>query len=174
MKEIWKDIKDYEELYQISNYGRVKSLYRYVDKTHIYKEKIMKNHNDGRNYYDIQLTKNGTRKTVKIHRLVAEAFVPNPNNYKWVNHKDENPSNNYYENLEWCTPKYNANYGTNKERISKKLSKKINQYNKDGEFIKQWNSSVEIFKALKIRHTTECCNNQRKIAGGYIWRFADD
>lgn len=102
MKEIWKPIKDYEGLYEISNYGRVKSFYK--DKTKILKKGI-------RNTYEIiQLSKNKKRKSFQIHRLVAEAFLDNPNNYEIVNHKDFNRINNRVDNLEWCNQKYNVNY----------------------------------------------------------------
>ena len=101
-REIWKDIKNYEGLYQISSFGRVKSFYNG-------EEKILKN--NIRNTYEIiQLSKNKARKSFQIHRLVAEAFIPNPNNYDIINHKDFIRTNNHVENLEWCSQKYNVNY----------------------------------------------------------------
>ena len=115
--EIWKNIVGYEGKYQISNLGRVKSLKdRYG-----YRERILKPSTNKRGYKKVVLVKVGEkRKTFLVHRLVAEAFIPNPNNYSEVNHKDENPSNNNVDNLEWCTRKYNINYGTAIERATEK------------------------------------------------------
>lgn len=105
-KEIWKDIKDYEGLYQISSYGRVKSFY---GKEKILKPSIQHFEYKNKNYKreKIELVKNGIRKSLKIHRLVAQAFIPNPDNKTQVNHIDGNPLNNKVENLEWCTDKEN-------------------------------------------------------------------
>ena len=118
--EIWKDILGYEGLYQVSSYGRIKSLSRKrnngLDKTIILKENI-----NNKGYKRINLHKNKKMKSYLVHRLVAQAFIPNPNNYPIINHKDENPSNNHVSNLEWCTYKYNNNYGTKGEKISKAL-----------------------------------------------------
>lgn len=113
--EIWKDIKGYEGLYQISNYGNVKSLERVIEDnkgSYIKKEKILTPTINNRGYYHIGLRNNSKTKYYYVHRLVAEAFIPNPNNYPIINHKDEDKTNNKVDNLEWCTPKYNANYGT--------------------------------------------------------------
>lgn len=115
MDEIWKEIKNYEGYYQISNRGRVKGIVE-VKK---YKEgRILtpwSNHR-GRGYLKVKLIKNGTGKYAYVHRLVAQAFIDNPNHYTEVNHKDENPKNNTVENLEWCTRKYNMSYGTIQDR----------------------------------------------------------
>ena len=99
-KEIWKDIQGYENIYQISTFGRVKSLR---------KNKIM-SLNKRNGYYQICLRKNGKRKNRQVHRLVAEAFISNPLNKKIVNHKDYDPLNNNFKNLEWCTQKENVNW----------------------------------------------------------------
>lgn len=117
MEEIWKDIEGYEGLYQVSNLGRVKSL-NYAKQG---KEKILKDRISATGYKRVNLSKSGERKTYYVHRLVAETFIPNPNGYSEVNHKDENKSNNNIDNLEWCTSKYNSNYGTRNERQSEKM-----------------------------------------------------
>ena len=127
--EYWKDILGYEGYYQVSNYGRVRSLDRIVNhwkggKQHK-KGCIMKLKKNRRNYYYVHLAKCGTKKISYIHQLVAKTFIPNPNNYPCVNHIDENPMNNNVENLEWCTFSYNNNYGTKIERQRKTLLKTI-------------------------------------------------
>lgn len=112
MTEVWRDIEGYDGNYQVSNYGNVRSLDRIVHGTNDYfqKGKILKKSNDGR-YDFVKISYNGTQKNQYIHILVATYFVDNPNNYKCINHKDENKTNNHFDNLEWCTKKYNANYG---------------------------------------------------------------
>ena len=114
MKEVWKDIQDYEGFYQVSNLGRIKSLGN--SKTR--KEKILKPIYH-KQYYQITLSKNNIRIQYRVHRLVAEAFIPNPDNLPQVNHKDENKLNNYVDNLEWCDALYNNNYKDKGKRISK-------------------------------------------------------
>lgn len=125
--EIWKDIViemngviyDYTGLYQVSNLGRIKRL-----KHGRYKKEMIKStreHNVKNKYTKVALTKDGKSEHFYVHRIVAAAFIPNPDNLPVVNHKDENKSNNCVENLEWCTQKYNMNYGTCQERRSKKM-----------------------------------------------------
>ena len=103
MKEIFKDIKNYEGLYQVSNLGRVYSVRN---------NKILKPKLNKYGYLSVNLKYKGSRVTKSIHRLVGEAFIPNPNDLPQVNHKDEDKTNNCVDNLEWCTAKYNHNYGT--------------------------------------------------------------
>lgn len=104
---IWKDIPEYEGLYKISNYGEIYSTYS---------NKLLKPRLDKDGYAQVTLYKNHQPKTLRIHRLVAITYIPNPNNYSCVNHKDENKKNNAVDNLEWCTIKYNNNYGTHTQR----------------------------------------------------------
>lgn len=113
--EIWKDIKDYEGLYQVSNLGRVKSLYRIDSSNHKVYEKILKTR-ERHSYIAVDLHKEGKAKTFSVHRLVAMAFISNPDNKPQINHKDENKENNCVDNLEWCTVLYNNTYGTRMDR----------------------------------------------------------
>jgi len=113
--EIWKDIKGYETLYQVSNLGRVKSLPKFYQG-----ERILKSRKDRYGYLYIGLIKSKIKKSFKIHRLVAEAFISNPNNYPIVNHKDENKLNNKSKNLEWCTAEYNNMYNGRAKKAGEK------------------------------------------------------
>ncbi len=129
-KEIWKPIKDYENLYEVSNNGKVRSLNREVVvknkygavSTRMTKSKELKPQKRGE-YYIVWLCKGGKPKQYCIHRLVGETFIENPNNLRDINHKDENKLNNKVNNLEWCTHKYNMNYGNRNKIISIKASK---------------------------------------------------
>ena len=168
MEEIWKPIKGYESLYEVSNLGNVKSL-------NWGRESLLKPY-PRKGYYCVCLCKNNICRKFSIHRLVAQAFIPNPNNLPLINHKDEDTTNNRVENLEWCTNKYNLNYGSCQQRKSDTLSKPINQYSKDGVFIRQWKSAVEASKNLHIDRATiqmVCIGRaHRHTAGGFIWRYA--
>lgn len=122
MTEIWKPIKGYEGLYEVSNFGQVRSVDRYVrfgrwgdDQTRLRKSKLLSLKEDF-GHYRVTLFKESKRKLFFVHRLVAEAFIPNPYNLPVINHKDENGHNNRVDNLEWCTVKYNVNYGTSIKR----------------------------------------------------------
>lgn len=123
MIETWKNVKGYEGMYQVSNLGRVKSLSRSIYDSRGYtvyrKGKIKKPSFDKNGYPQIGLCKNGTVVTRKIHRLVAEAFIPNPENKPEINHKDEDKANNCVDNLEWMTEKENVNYGYGAKRRAK-------------------------------------------------------
>ena len=181
--EIWKDISNYENLYQVSNLGRVRSI------THTRKNGREKNHvciskgkmltpgKDNSGYMVVVLSKNGKTKSYRVHRLVAQEFLENKNNFKCINHKDENKANNKADNLEWCNHKYNNNYGTKPQRISKANSIKVNQYDKDYNFIKTWDSLTEASKYLKKDRAdvniSKCCKLKAKSAYGYIWRYTN-
>ena len=132
MQEEWRDIKDYEGLYMISSYGRVKSLGRWVNYKNKGKKwqegKILKPLVKKGGYLHVGLWKNGKLKFFTVHRLVAQAFIPNPNNLPQVNHKDENKENNFVKNLEYCDAKYNSNYGTRTKRIAEKQKAKKLSY----------------------------------------------
>ena len=165
MKEIWKDIKDYEGHYQVSNLSRVKSI-------KFGKERILKPVTDRHGYSLVGLWKNNKQKTYKVHRLVAEAFIPNPYNLPQVNHKDENPLNNNVNNLEWCNSKYNCNFGTRIERISKRRSKTVLQYDLEGNFIREWKSTAECGRnGFNQAHVAACCQGKLKKHKDSIWRY---
>ena len=129
--EVWRDIKGYEGRYQVSNLGRVKSLN--YNRTGV--EQVMSPRHNENGYAIVILSDFGKRDYQLVHRLVAQAFIPNPNNYPVVNHKDENPSNNNVDNLEWCTVRYNNEYGTRVERASKNRKKPVRGYTPRGETV---------------------------------------
>ena len=172
-KEIWKPILNYEGLYEVSNWGRVKSL-------KFGKERILKPGTNKYGYLIVILCKNGKVKSFSVHRLVAEAFLPNPHNYPCVNHKDECKTNNNVNNLEWCTYTYNNNYGTKIERISKnrdtsKYFKPILQYTLDGVFVREWKSIAEAGRnGFNQGHITDCCRGKRKYHKDCIWKYKED
>lgn len=168
--EIWKDVEGYEGLYQVSSEGRVKSLGN--NKTR--KEKILKNCKDKDGYLYVLLCKEGKKKYFTIHRLVAKAFLSNPNNLLEVNHKDENKQNNCVENLEWCDCKYNINYGTRTERFIKSKSIPILQFTKDGDFVRRWDGIRQVERELGInnRSICSCLKGKTKSAGNFRWCYA--
>lgn len=132
MEEQWKPITGYEGLYEVSNLGNVRSLDRRTraknNSTMLRKGCILiPFYEEKKGYYQVTLNKDGKKKHHRVHRLVASAFLENPFNYTDVNHKDENKTNNHVDNLEWCTRKYNNNYGTKPERIRQTM---INRYKK--------------------------------------------
>jgi hypothetical protein len=145
MDEIWKDISGYEGLYQISNKGRVKSLDRIMQKPKLYtvRGKILKQGYTG-HYLFVNLAKEGKYENKYIHRMVAEAFIPNDDGKTQVKHIDENTKNNCVENLEWCTAKHNANHGSRNKKISEALKNKITtqsvlyEYKGITKTLKQW------------------------------------
>ena len=185
LNEIWKDVEGYEGLYQVSNLGRVKSLEKIDASGHRLKEIIMKADTSNGRYLRVSFYKDKKNRVFSIHRLVAKAFIPNPNDLPCVNHKDENTFNNCASNLEWCTQKYNCNYGTRNKRISNKttgtrynrkdLSKPILQYTIDGQFVKEWPSSSEIQRQLNYNNSSiaKCCNEKPHFntAYGFIWKY---
>lgn len=180
MLEKWKDIKGYEGLYQVSNTGKIKALQRfhktsnYSSIGYIAKEKIKTVFYSKQDSYGrVGLNKNGKTTRKYIHRLVAEAFIPNPYNLPEVNHKDENKKNNCVENLEWCSRKYNNNYGKRNKQVSIKNTKKrkIYQYDLSNNLIKIWNSIPEIKLAgFKTGHIGCCLKGKRQSANGYLWK----
>ena len=173
MIEIFKDIKDYEGLYQVSNLGQILSLNYYRSG----KPKLLKPSKDKKGYLLVNLYKNRKRKSYKIHQLVAEHFIPNPDNLPEINHIDEDKTNNRVDNLEWKSHKDNCNHGTRNERIVKantngKRSKPVLQFTLDGEFVREWPSIGECGRnGFNQRNIVSCCNGKLKQYKGYIWRY---
>jgi hypothetical protein len=167
MKEIWKDIPNYEGLYQVSNLGNVRNVKR---------NKIKSININNRGYKLVWLNKNNKGTNALVHRLVAQAFIPNINNLPQVNHKDENKLNNKVENLEWCTQKYNNSYGTRVKRMSETKMHKVKQFDKEGNFIKEWNSAYDIENELNIlaMNVRSVCHKTRKTAGGFKWTYSNN
>lgn len=161
-----KDIKGYEGRYAITSCGKVWSYYR----NRFMKPATTKN---GYNRV-ILLDSNGNRKQYYIHRLVAEAYLPNPYNLPCVNHKDEVRTNNYLNNLEWCDYSYNNQYGDRIKKVSDKTSKKVKQMTMDGIVIKVWNSAAEASRELGICQVYRAANGARKSAGGYKWEYVGE
>jgi len=116
--EIWKVIDGFDR-YEVSSNGRVKSLYDNFGRR---RDRILTLNHQKTGYYTVTLCNNGKKQVTSVHRLVAKAFIPNPNCYNVVNHKDEIKTNNNVDNLEWCTVKYNSNYGTSRERLSERMT----------------------------------------------------
>jgi len=178
MEEIWKDIVGYEGYYQISNQGRVKSCERYVKKRNggqkFIGERYMKLFYCPGGYLEVLLTKNSVVKPKLIHRLVAEAFLDNPNNYPQVNHRDEDKSNNHVDNLEWCTPKYNANYGTRNEKMSLAFRKPVLQKDMQGNIVKRWDYIKQIYDETGMDQSLiiQCCKGRREKYKGFKWEYA--
>ena len=138
----------------------------------------IKNQIERKGYERVHLYKDKKGKYFKIHRLVAMAFIPNPDNLPQVNHRDENKTNNRVDNLEWCTQEYNLNYGTATRRTqlantNGKLSKPVLQYTLEGIFIKEWKSTMDVQRNLGFYQSSisECCRNIRKTAYGYLWKY---
>ena len=163
--EVWKDCKYYEGLYQVSSEGRVWNirLQRYI-------KPFVKDNG----YLTVALTnKYGKRAKEYVHRIVALTFIPNPNNYPDVNHIDEVKSNNRVDNLEWISHKDNCNYGNRNKIMAKKKSKKVYQYDLDGNFIKEYDSVTEAAKRTGgyKSNISACCLGKVKSACGFTWKY---
>ena len=185
--EIWKDVENYEGLYQVSNLGRIKSLerdvfnYRGTLINHM-EEKILVPVLNNNGYLYVKLCKNGKGKLMLVHRLVAEAFLPNPENKSQVNHKDEVKNNNAVENLEWCTASYNNNYGTRNVRmIQNRRSYKLGNHPQAKpvfcvELNKIFDCAISAQEELGIDRSCvgKACRGERNTAGGFHWKFAND
>lgn len=190
-REEWRDIAGYEGLYQVSNMGRVKSL----NYKRTCEERVLKPAKKKCGYLEVLLYKDGKTKHWKVHRLVAVAFIPNPDSLPQVNHKDECKTNNNVWNLEWCTHEYNQNYGTRNERAGSKISSKlkgkpkseetkkkisenipkkaVQQFTLEGELIATYQSISEAQRVTGTCKVWDCCNHKphHKTAGGFKWSY---
>ena len=158
-----RDVKGYEGLYAVTSCGKVWSYKRRRFLTPVVNKK---------GYLCINLYKNEKLKHFLIHRLVAQAYIPNPDNLPQVNHKDENKTNNCLQNLEWCNASYNINYGTGIERSSNGHKKPILQFDLDGNLIREWQSATDVGKEVQS-NICHCLNGDRKTAIGYIWKYKE-
>ena len=175
--EHWVSIEDFEGLYEVSNLGNIRSLDRDIlcknGIVHHITGKVLDTSSYKENYKQASLYKDRKYYHRYVHRLVAEAFIPNPENLPQVNHKDEDKTNNCVSNLEWITPKDNCNYGTRNERQGLGHSKPIQQYDLEGNFIKEWESAAEVEKVLGFNHSniSKCCLRRYNVAYNYKWKF---
>lgn len=174
MNEIWKDIDGYEGFYQISNFGRVKSFCQ-PTQFHKPKEHLLKLTVANNGYQQVTLYKNTKRKKFLVHRLVASAFIPNPNNYPHINHKDENKLNNSVDNLEWCTALYNNRYGTARIRYVETRSIPVAQFTDSHVLIAKYKSAKVASELLNFEKSTiqKACRNG-SISHGYYWEYCPD
>lgn len=178
---IWKPISGFEGLYEVSNHGDVRSLTRYIKHDYFMQKRkgmTIRQSTSKTGYKRVTLTKNGKPHYFNVHRLVAQAFIPNPNNFSQVNHKNENKNDNRVGNLEWCTQAYNNAYGTRMKRVIEankiaQASKPVCQYNDAGEIVHKWRSLREIERETKFsrKHVADCCKGKVKTAYGFTWKF---
>ena len=171
MQEIWVPVKNYEQFYQISNLGRIRSFHKKKNTESFY---ILNPTLINSGYYNVTLySPQAGRHKMLVHRLVAETFIPNPDNLPCVNHKDENKLNNSADNLEWCTYAYNNAYGTAKIRSIEKISKPIKQFTFQGAWIATYQSASVASKLLGFSKSDilSCCHKKSEQAHGYKWEF---
>ena len=184
--EIWKDIAGYEGLYKVSNKGNVYSVERKDSMGRKWGGRTLKPMHDKNGYLTVALYENGLGKNKKIHRLVSEAFLPNPNNYPEVNHIDEVKDNNNVNNLEWCTREYNINHGTSIERSAQARSRKVRAVNVETGEVVKFNSTREAKrKGYTQEYVSSACrgvykNDSGKLIGdghtyrGYRWSYTEE
>lgn len=201
-QEIWKPVVGWEKYYKISSFGRILTIGKYSD-GRVYKDKIKAQRKNKTGYFYVNLCRNGKTKTITIHRLVAIAFIPNPNGYKCVDHIDTDRTNNHVSNLRWCTHEMNANNPLTKEHLSQaireytskpevrqfrsELAKKnmdkmmegvmvgVSQFSKNGEFVDSYKSATDAARSVKGSATSiiRCCKRKRPSAYGFIWKYTE-
>lgn len=178
--EEWRDIREYEGYYQVSNYGRVRSLDRIVKGVRNGKEvawhrkgKILNQTNNENEYNIVSISKKNNK---RVHVLVAEAFIPNPHGYTVVHHKNHDKKDNRVENLMWMSFQQHSSLHSSEDSDNKRklLSKRVDQIDMlTGEVIHQWESLKEVERELGYSHgiISECCNGKRKSANGFVWKY---
>lgn len=161
MTEIWRDIDGYVGLYQVSNYGNVR------------RNGVNLKPGIGKNGYPlVVLSRGGKTKSRYVHWLVATTFIPNPNKFRCINHKDETRNNNHVDNLEWCTYAYNNSYGTRLIREILTKSRAVEQWN-NGKLVRIWSSTKEAERnGYRSGCISLCCNGKRHSHNGYEWRWS--
>lgn len=173
-EEIWRPIEGFGGAYEVSNIGRVRNV----------NGKILSTREVRGGYLRVSLSFKGKTYQRSVHRLVAYAFIPNPNGHPQINHKDEDKKNNVADNLEWCTAKYNSNYGTRLERLKGRLKKPIAQYDLDGNLIAIHPSLREAADAIGVKYVggigvaanrhVDRLGHLHQIAYGFRWRYIQD
>ena len=178
--EVWKDAVGYEGYYQVSNCGNVRSVDRIVhccNSERFYRGKNLSQCIDDKGYSRVLLSVSGKHESCQVHRLVANAFIDNPDLLPEVNHKDENPQNNNSDNLEWCSKVYNLAYGTGRTRSIESHKKQVLQFDLNMNLIAEYdgvNSAARaINKPKDASAITKCCTGKNKTAHGYIWRYKE-
>lgn len=185
-EEIWRDIKGFEGLYQVSNLGRVKSVERLTirnGRNYPIKEKLLSLHHDKDGYIVVSLSNLGKSSPYKVHRLVCEAFLPNPENKPCVDHISTIKDDNRVENLRWCTHKENCNNPISHQKLLNTIqpryskdnpnAKAIIQFTTNGEVIRKWNCMDDAAKAFNVHYIgiSKCCRGVLKTAYGYVWKY---
>lgn len=165
--EVWKDVPGYEGLYQVSSLGRLKRVFKNG------KDRLLSGKQDKDGYIQVIVSRNQSKKYCRLHRLVAEAFIQNPEGKPVVNHKDKNVQNNAADNLEWATVSENTRHGYYTGRNVHKRA--VVQYTKSMEYVTCWDSIEEAAQTLEITRNNicSCCNGRLKTSGGYIWRYKE-
>ena len=190
--EIWKDIPEYEGLYQVSNLGNIKSLDIMINckgakgiDSHLRKGRILKQNIGTTGYYSVNLSKNGKTRYIRVHTILAKVFIPNPNDYPCINHIDGNKLNNNLDNLEWCTYSHNnseayriglkTNKYAGKYGKEAQFSKPLLQYSLEDEFIREWENANQVKRELGYcaENIRNVCNGRRKQANGYKWKYKE-
>ena len=175
MEEVWKQVCGFEGVYEVSTLGRVRSLDRRNAAGAFCKGVVLKQRVGNQGYPYVILKNGAVQKTIKTHRLVASAFLPNPENLPQINHKDEVKTNNRLDNLEWCDAYYNIHYGTAMLRSSEKQSKPVFQFDLDGRLVGKHKSTraAQTETGVSQSKISMCCNRKRITAGGYRWEFCE-
>jgi hypothetical protein len=175
MAEKWEPINGFAGMYEVSNFGRVRSVDRFDSFGRFRKGGLRKLRLDCDGYVLVTLSKENRSYTRKVHRLVAEAFIPNPERLPQVNHLDEHPGNNFVTNLEWCTAKQNANYGNRNQRMSKALTHPILQLTTAGKLIKKWQSARDAeIHGYEKSGIYRVARGEWKTHAGYVWEYAEE